>query len=173
MSRFLRKKRTDIEFNESGSLVEVFNNSLKEVWLINDEELDYVFDKATDEELDLIVSEELSISFAKEALMLIDRFVAECANEKLFKEMVGYTQENYGKPSDTLIPQLLSGNVKDLVDIAEKIVSKKVFDEIVLYVDENLKKEGHEEYFSMPDLAGLIELSTGKSVSVSDLLKYG
>jgi hypothetical protein len=80
MSRKQRKLRTDIVFKGGGSLTDVFDDTIKSVWYINDEELDYISEKATDEELDLFLGGNNTFSDMKKALSTVDRLIEEMYN---------------------------------------------------------------------------------------------
>ena len=77
MSRLKRKNRTDIEYKNKGGLLDLFDNTIKEVWRINDKEYDYIVETSTDEEILFLVNEELTIIEIKKALKFIDKKLME------------------------------------------------------------------------------------------------
>ena len=42
MSRISRKNRTDLGLKSSGGVFDLFDNVIKEVWRVNDEESDFI-----------------------------------------------------------------------------------------------------------------------------------
>jgi len=78
MTRISRKDRTDIKFATHGSIPEAVDNVIKLTWLINDEEYDFIVDRATEEELELLV---LGVNepFHKRrrALIMVEGYLAE------------------------------------------------------------------------------------------------
>ena len=72
MTRFSRKNRTDIEFKGCGGITDAFDDMIKELWRINDDEYDYLIDDATDEELDFIIPQFKNISEMKKAIEFVN-----------------------------------------------------------------------------------------------------
>lgn len=77
MSRRQRKLRTDIVFKGCGGLMDAFDNAVKSTWYINDEEYDYICEKATDVELDLFLGKSGKFSDMKKALEFVDKSIDE------------------------------------------------------------------------------------------------
>ena len=80
MSRTQRKLRTDIVFKGCGGLTDAFDYAIKSAWYINDEEYDYICEKATDEELDLFLGGDGGFSNMKKALATVDNLIDEMYN---------------------------------------------------------------------------------------------
>lgn len=80
MSREQRKLRTDIVFKGCGGLTDAFDDAIKSVWYINDEEYDYICENATDEELDLFLGGNGKFSDMKKALTTVDKLIDEMYN---------------------------------------------------------------------------------------------
>lgn len=55
MTRLSRKNREDIIFKGRGGITDVFDDAIKQQWRINDEELNWFCENATDEEIGYIV----------------------------------------------------------------------------------------------------------------------
>ncbi len=55
MTRFERKNRTDIIYKGCGGLTDAFDDVIKDMWRINDDEYDYICEMATNEELDMFI----------------------------------------------------------------------------------------------------------------------
>jgi len=77
MSRLSRKNRDDINIKSSGGLLDLIDNGLKEIWRINDAELDYLCEVSSDEELKLLIDDGMSISGVKKVLTYIDEKLDE------------------------------------------------------------------------------------------------
>lgn len=78
MSRFERKKRTDIIYKGQGGLGDIFDDAIKGTWYITDEEYDFIIEDATDEELDLIIpNTKTSLSKVKEGLAYVDAMLVK------------------------------------------------------------------------------------------------
>jgi len=74
MSRLLRRYRTNKEcgIKSSGGLTDAFDNMIKSVWRISDQEYDQILEKMTDEEMDLFLTEKPSFSEKKRLLILVE-----------------------------------------------------------------------------------------------------
>lgn len=77
MTRLERKSRTDIHYMNSGGLFDAFDDVIKSVWRINDEEYDYICETATDEELMLLIDEKLTFGNAKKAISLVNNLIKQ------------------------------------------------------------------------------------------------
>ena len=82
MSRISRKNRTDLALKTSGGVFDLFDNTIKEVWSVNDEEYDFIIEDATDEELGLLINEEPTITEIKRTLLFIDSKLEELYKNK-------------------------------------------------------------------------------------------
>jgi hypothetical protein len=72
-----RKKRTDIEFLNCGGLTDLFDNLVKEIYYINDDEYDYICEKATNEEIEIFVNENATFGEKRQVLKFIDKYIEE------------------------------------------------------------------------------------------------
>lgn len=75
--RSKRKNRTDIKFLNHGGLTDLFDNVIKETYYINDDEYDYICEKATDEEIQIFVNEDATFSQKRQVLNFIDKYIEE------------------------------------------------------------------------------------------------
>ena len=62
------------------TLTDAFDDAIKSAWYINDEEYDYICEKATDEELDLFLGGDGGFSNMKKALATVDNLIDEMYN---------------------------------------------------------------------------------------------
>lgn len=68
-SRLDRKKNPpDLKLLDKGGIIDLFDNAIKETFLITDKEYDHLVENATDEELELITIGELK--FTKKRMLL-------------------------------------------------------------------------------------------------------
>lgn len=72
MTRFERKNRGDIEYVEKGGITDFFDNGMKNLWFINDEEYDYLLSVLNDEELDLIITDLTTFQLKRKCITLIN-----------------------------------------------------------------------------------------------------
>lgn len=73
MTRFERKKRTDIHYMGRGGLGDIFDDAIKGTWYITDEEYDFILEQSSDEQLDLILpNEKTTISELKEGVKYVN-----------------------------------------------------------------------------------------------------
>lgn len=77
MSRLSRKNRTNSECNirNSGGITDLFDNTIKSIWRINDSEYDFILDKMTDTEMELFVSENPTFTQKRQMLRLVERLL--------------------------------------------------------------------------------------------------
>ena len=77
MSRFLRKNRTNSEcgIKTSGGVTDLFDNTIKSVWRINDQEYDSILEKMTDEEMDLFIKENPTFYEKRKIIILVERLL--------------------------------------------------------------------------------------------------
>jgi hypothetical protein len=75
--RIERRKWTnkDIGFKTSGGPTDLFDNAIKSVLRINDNEYDLICENATDEELELILKEELLFIEKRKLLMILNKYL--------------------------------------------------------------------------------------------------
>ena len=72
MTRLERKTRIDIIYKGCGGLIDVFDDTYKQFWRINDDEYDYLCETLTDEELDAITPAFKTISEIKKAITIVN-----------------------------------------------------------------------------------------------------
>lgn len=77
MTRLSRKHRTDIEYKNCGGILDIFDDAMKGIWIVNDDEYDYVCEHATEEELDYFVTELDTYSKKKQALLILDKLLTK------------------------------------------------------------------------------------------------
>ncbi len=77
MSRLSRKNRTNSECNirNSGGITDLFDNTIKSIWRINDTEYDFILDKMTDTEMELFISENPTFTQKRQMLRLVERLL--------------------------------------------------------------------------------------------------
>jgi len=76
MDRFSRKNRKDINYLSAGGFFDAIDNGVKEIWRINDEELDYICENATDDEMFyFIVDEKSTISDIKKGIQIVNNLL--------------------------------------------------------------------------------------------------
>lgn len=81
MDRFSRKNRTDVKYQLTGPITDLIDNAFKSLWRINDEELDYICNNATDDELsDITLSENATISDIKKGIETVNRLLVNKNN---------------------------------------------------------------------------------------------
>jgi len=72
MTRFERKNRTDIVYKACEGITDAIDNMFKEVWRINDDELDNLCKTLTDEELSDIITDFKNITQIKKAINIVN-----------------------------------------------------------------------------------------------------
>ena len=75
--RLLRKNRTNSEcgIKTSGGVTDLFDNTIKSVWRINDQEYDSILEKMTDEEMDLFIKENPTFYEKRKMIILVERLL--------------------------------------------------------------------------------------------------
>ncbi len=74
-TRLQRRNRTDIHFKEHGGITDLFDNSMKEVWRINDDEYDYLCEHTSDLNCTLFLDEKMSISQLKSKIKEVNSII--------------------------------------------------------------------------------------------------
>lgn len=86
MSRLQRKKRPDIDdctYMSNGGLDVIIDAVFRTTWIVNDKEMDWMCDKATDEELGyLVLSEKPTYGEIKKGLMTADNLLKRMYDER-------------------------------------------------------------------------------------------
>lgn len=77
MSRLSRKNRTNSDCNirNTGGITDLFDNTIKSIWRINDTEYDLILDKMTDTEMELFISEKPTFTQKRQMLRLVERLL--------------------------------------------------------------------------------------------------
>lgn len=77
MSRLSRKNRTNSDCNirNTGGITDLFDNTIKSIWRINDSEYDFILDKMTDTEMELFISEKPTFTQKRQMLRLVERLL--------------------------------------------------------------------------------------------------
>lgn len=71
-SRHARKNRTDIEIKGWGGITDIYDDMVKQMWRINDEEYDYIASQS-DEVLDAFtLTDKMSFSEIKNSIRIIN-----------------------------------------------------------------------------------------------------
>lgn len=77
ITRLQRRNRTDIHFKEHGVITDLFDNAMKEVWRINDDEYDYLCEHTSDLNCPLFLDEKMSISQLKSKIKEVNSIIEE------------------------------------------------------------------------------------------------
>lgn len=79
MSRLSRKNRTeeDLGIKSSGGIFDLFDNEVKGVFRITDEEYDFIAEHIKDEEKDIIFKDNLTFSEKRQCLIIVDKYLKE------------------------------------------------------------------------------------------------
>ena len=81
--RSKRKNRTDIKFAGAGGIPDLLDNIFKEAYYVNDDEYDYICEKATDEELDILtLMEDATFGQRRQMLKIVDKYINEFNQNK-------------------------------------------------------------------------------------------
>lgn len=77
MSRLSRRNRTgeDCGIKSSGGITDLFDNSIKSIWRINDSEYDSILEKMTDTEMDLFLTNNPTFTEKKKMIILVERLL--------------------------------------------------------------------------------------------------
>lgn len=75
MDRFSRLNRTDINFKGCGGLTDAFDDVIKQLWRINDEEYDWICEYATEEGLDAFLLFDETISGLKNSIQIVNKLL--------------------------------------------------------------------------------------------------
>lgn len=78
VSRCKRKFRPyeDLKIKSSGGMLDLFDNAIKEVYRITDDEYDYLAENLSDGEVSYFVAEKLSFSEKKECLRIVQNHLS-------------------------------------------------------------------------------------------------
>jgi hypothetical protein len=75
MSRAQRKNRTDIEYVNKGQITDAFDNAIKQVLRISDEEYDYIAEHATDNDLKILLNQSMTFKSKREFIKVLDKYI--------------------------------------------------------------------------------------------------
>jgi hypothetical protein len=82
----MKKVREEIEFKGSGGLFDVFDDYVKGLYNITDEEYDFIAERMSDEEISIFISpidvETVSFSQKRMALQLRNRYLKQFKDER-------------------------------------------------------------------------------------------
>lgn len=78
VSRCKRKFRPyeDLKIKSSGGMLDLFDNAIKEVYRITDNEYDYLAENLTDAEISYFVAEKFSFGEKKECLRIVQKHLS-------------------------------------------------------------------------------------------------
>lgn len=82
MTRLERKNRTDIVFKGCGGLFDLFDDAVKEVWRIDDEQYNYLCEYGSEDVLGAMVSAPKNFTEAKQQLTLINTCLSKYVKEE-------------------------------------------------------------------------------------------
>lgn len=84
MKRLERAKRTceDLGILSKGGMFYIFDNIIKETFRINDDEYDFICNKATCEELNFFIIERPNFSEKRVVLSILNKYLIEFENIK-------------------------------------------------------------------------------------------
>jgi hypothetical protein len=79
MFRLDRKNKINNEFRSAGKIgiFDLFDDSIKQIYRINDNEYDYIAENITDEESDLFLAEKLNFHEKRMLLLMLDKYLNE------------------------------------------------------------------------------------------------
>lgn len=77
MFRLNRKNKINDEFRPAGkiSIFDLFDDSIKQIYRIDDNEYDYIAENITDEESDLFLAEKLNFHEKRKLLIMLDTYL--------------------------------------------------------------------------------------------------
>lgn len=77
MGRIDRHKRSikELKLVKQGGLFDALDNEIKQIFRIDDEQFDYLCEKATDDELALITEEKLTFTQKRELITILNKYV--------------------------------------------------------------------------------------------------
>ena len=84
LSRAGRRNRTceDLGIKNKGGMLDLFDNAIKEIYRITDDEYDYISENLTDGEITLFISEKLTFGEKKQCLSFVEKHLANYAVSK-------------------------------------------------------------------------------------------
>ncbi len=84
LSRAGRRNRTceDLGIKNKGGMLDLFDNAIKEIYRITDDEYDYLCENLTDGEMSLFVAEKLTFGEKKQCLSIVENHLANYAVSK-------------------------------------------------------------------------------------------
>ena len=84
LSRLGRRNRTyeDLGIKNKGGMLDLFDNTIKEIYRITDDEYDYIAENLTDGEMTLFVAEKLTFGEKKQCLSIVENQLANYALSK-------------------------------------------------------------------------------------------
>jgi len=85
-SKRRNRTRKDLGIKNKGGLFDLFDNAIKEIYRITDDEYDYLADSFSDEEIGLFIKEDQSFSEAKKCLSMVETRLLEYYTKKEIEE---------------------------------------------------------------------------------------
>jgi hypothetical protein len=84
LSRAGRRNRTceDLGIKNKGGMFDLFDNAIKEIYRITDDEYDYLCENLTDGEMSLFVAEKLTFGEKKQCLSIVENHLANYVASK-------------------------------------------------------------------------------------------
>lgn len=78
-ARLIRRNRTpdDVGLKSSGGMLDLFDNTIKEIFRVNDDEYDYLCDNMTDDELGLLIKDEFTYQEKRQLITIMDKYLSE------------------------------------------------------------------------------------------------
>lgn len=82
ISHISRKNREDIVIKQKGGMNDLFDNEIKMIYRIDDEQYDYLCEKMTEDEIDLFIGDSISFTEKRKLLSLLSLHLTNYYNEK-------------------------------------------------------------------------------------------
>lgn len=79
MSRLSRKNRTpeDLGIKFSGGLIDLFDNAIKEMFRITDDEFDYLAEHISEDDMNVVFKENPSFTEKRQCLLIVEKYLTE------------------------------------------------------------------------------------------------
>jgi len=72
----------EIGYKSAGGLFDLFDNAVKSFARINDEQYDFILDRADDNEMDLLIKEEYSFAEKRQLITMLEKYLVEFKNNQ-------------------------------------------------------------------------------------------
>jgi hypothetical protein len=70
----------EIGYKSAGGLFDLFDNAVKSFARINDEQYDFILERAEDNEMDLLIKEEYSFAEKRQLITMLEKYLVEFKN---------------------------------------------------------------------------------------------